>query len=142
MARIYIGCSLTQASEGFVRKVESLKAHLRAEGHEVADFLGLVAGTPVDVYETDIHKRVAECEVLVAICDLPSIGLGWEIGTAVEKYHKPVLAVAHKDAKISRLPIGADCERNPNYWFRRYENLNSVARLVSEFLKEISAKAI
>src|SRR5882724_9174860 len=92
-AKIYIGCSLTHAPEAFRVAVESLKQELRQQ-FEVFDFLGLVAGTAEDVYRWDINKCVAEADVFVAICDYTSLGLGYEIGTAVEKHHKPVLAVA------------------------------------------------
>ncbi|MFZ2484800.1 MAG: hypothetical protein WAX80_01900 [Minisyncoccia bacterium] len=135
MAKIYVGCSLTQAPEGFVRDVENLKVLLREAGHEVADFVGTVAGTATDVYETDIHKCIADCDLFVAICDFPSIGLGWEMGMAVEKHHKPTLAVAHLDAKVSRLPIGAMCERNPCYLFTRYAKLEEVVQMVGVAFK-------
>ncbi|MDO8565322.1 MAG: hypothetical protein Q7R67_01760 [bacterium] len=141
MAKIYVGCALTQAPEEFVREVEALKAQLRLEGHEVADFVGVVAGTATDVYETDIHKCVAECEFFLAVCDLPSIGLGWEIGVAVEKHGKPTLAVAHREAKVSRLPIGACCDRNQRYRFSRYDSLLDVVPMVSQFMNDLNTQA-
>ena len=38
---------------------------------------------------------------MLAICDYPSLGLGYEIATAVERQGIPVLAMAHKDSVIS-----------------------------------------
>ena len=103
MAKVYVGCALTGAPKEFVDAVEISKRRLREAGHEVADFVGVVNGTAFDVYETDIHKCVAECEFMIAICDLPSIGLGWELAVAVEKLRKPTLALAHQDTAVSRL---------------------------------------
>ena len=79
--------------------------------------------------------------MLIALCDLPSIGLGWEMGVAVEQYKKPVLALAHRDAKVSRLPIGAECARNPNYQLVRYDDFHHLLMLVLEFVGKVGAKA-
>jgi hypothetical protein len=127
--RIYIGCSLTHAPEAFRMAVESLKQELRQQ-FEIFDFLGLVAGTAEDVYRWDINKCVAEADLFVAICDYTSLGLGYEIGTAVEKHHKPVLAVAHQDAHISRLILGVT---EPCFDFKRYKEFSEVAGLVKAF---------
>ena len=134
MAKVYVGCALTGAPKEFVDAVEIFKCRLREAGHEVADFVGVVNGTAFDVYETDIHKCVAECEFMIAICDLPSIGLGWELAVAVEKLRKPTLALAHQDTAVSRLPIGADCGRNLNYHFLRYNNVEHMLQLTQLFI--------
>lgn len=141
MAKLYVGYSLTQAPQEFRDNVEVLKNLLRLDGHEVLNFLGLNVGDPTDVYESDIHRCVAECEMMLAICDFPATALGWEMGTAVERHRKPVLAVAHVDAKVSRLLIGADCERNPHYGFARYSKWEEIPASVSLFLKMIRVGA-
>ena len=117
--KIYLGCSLTHAPKGFREQVDSLKDILR-EDYEVFDFLGLVDGTPQEVYQWDIHHCVTDCTVFLAVCDYPGIGLGYELATAIEKLKKPVLAVAHEDAKVSRLVTGIDA---PDYTFARYNDL-------------------
>lgn len=116
---IYVGCSLTHAPEAFRAEVETFKDTLR-EKYEVMNFLGLEAGTARDVYAQDIGKCITECTLFVAVCDYPSLGLGYEMATAIEKHDKKVLAVAHKDTHISRLVRGID---HPNFSFRRYEKL-------------------
>ena len=120
-AKLYVGCSLSHASEAFKASVEELKEALRDRGYEVFNFLGLVDGTERDVYELDIQHNVAECDALIAICDEPSIGLGWEMAVAA-KLNKKVLAVAHTDAKVTRLVLGA-AEVEPHMRFGRYDNL-------------------
>lgn len=135
IVRIYVGCALTHASEDFKRCIEILKSELRfLKDVEVLEFLGLVNGTPVDVYEHDIHNCVEKADLFIAECSYPSIGLGWELGTAVEKHQKHVLAVAMSDSKITRLVVGANCERNPNYSFQTYD---SIKELVSICIKKV-----
>jgi len=119
--QLYVGCSLTKASEKFKASVEQLKDAIRAEGHEVFDFVGLVNGTPKDVYEWDIGHCVKNCDALIAICDEPSIGLGYEICEAV-RLGKPVLAVAHEDTRVTRLVHGA-ADVEPNITFASYREL-------------------
>lgn len=127
--KIYIGCSLTHAPQAFRAAVEELKQELRQE-FEVFDFLDLHAGRPEDVYHWDIGRCVAECDLFVAVCDHSSLGLGYEIGTAVEKHRKPVLAVAHRDAHITRLLLGID---EPHFSFQRYDDFAEIAELVRAF---------
>ncbi|MEK7063393.1 MAG: hypothetical protein AAB955_01735 [Patescibacteria group bacterium] len=131
MATLYIGCSLTQAPEGFKQNVEELKQTLRTNGHTVLDFIGLVAGTAKDVYEWDIHQCVEKCDVFVAICDYPAIGLGYELGVAVEKLNKPTLVLAHTDAKITRLVQGIEC---PNYAIVRYSSFSDIPKHIEVFV--------
>ena len=61
------------------------------------------------------------------IWDYQLIGFGYELGVAIEKLGKRVLAVAHKDSKITRLILGIDHLR---FEFCRYEELDDVANLV------------
>lgn len=125
--KIYVGCSLTQAPEVFRQEVEDFKTKLRNFGHEAFNFIGLVAGTARDVYEWDIKHCVEECDLFVAICDYPSIGLGYELAVAVEKLGKRALAVAHRDAKITRLVLGIN---HPRFEFRQYDELDEVINLI------------
>jgi hypothetical protein len=133
--KIYVGCALTQAPQEFRDSVESLKDALREE-FEILDFIGLVGGTATDVYHYDIHHCTAKCEMFLAICDFPSIGLGYELSFAIEKRGIKTLAVAHKDAKITRLVLGIDA---PRFEFRRYEDILEVADMVRARMDELVA---
>ena len=136
--KLYVGCSLTHASEDFKQDVENTKNVLREEDWEVMEFLGLTAGTSADVYNQDILTNVANCDGFVGIVDEPSLGLGWELSAAVTHYRKPSLAVAHVDSRITRLVLGAPAY-NPNFRFRTYESMaEDVPDIVAEefsFLK-------
>jgi nucleoside 2-deoxyribosyltransferase len=132
-AKLYVGCSLTQASEEFKSEIDQLKRTLRDSGFEVFDFVGLVNGTAEEVYKWDIGHCVGECDAFIGICDYPSIGLGWELGEAI-RLGKPSFAVAHKDSKITRMVLGA-AEVEPNLKFERYTDLlRDVPSLVSHLL--------
>lgn len=120
-SRIYVGCSLTQAPETFRNEVEGYKASLRGAGYEVFDFIGLEKGTAADVYRWDIERCVRQCDILVGVCDYPSLGLGWELNEAT-RLGKEVLAIAHERTVITRLIIGAEAVE-PNFHFERYTNL-------------------
>ena len=51
---------------------------------------------------------MAKCDVFIAISDFPAIGLGYELGVAVEKLQKPTLALAHKDDIVLITGKGAE----------------------------------
>jgi hypothetical protein len=127
MIKIYVGFSITGAPDEFIESVQRLRQKLREE-HEVLEFVPVLEGTPQDVYRNDIKESVANCDLMVAVCDLPSTGLGFEMACAVLG-DKPVLAVAHHNARMSRLIMGVDHEK---YAFRRYEHLGEVVQFVRE----------
>jgi hypothetical protein len=126
--KVYVGCGLTKAPKKFRKKVDRLK-ELLGDEYEIFDFIGLEKGTVTDVYHWDIHRCVAQCQLFVAVCDYPAIGLGYEMGVAIEKHGTPTLALAHEKSKITRLVLGID---HPNYTFQRYRTIKDIVRLVRE----------
>ena len=136
--KVYVGCGLTLAPDGFRRQVEDLKVRLGGIC-EVLSFLNFYANhSPHEVYKWDIHRCVAGCDLLLAICDEPSIGLGYEMATQVEKHRKPVLAVAHTNSLVTALVLDP---QQPGYEFRRYQNLlTDVPELVIERLERMEAE--
>jgi len=129
--KIYVGCSLTQAPEEFKELIKMLQARLREEGYEVLDFVGLTVGTPGDVYQHDIHKCITACDLFLAICDYPAIGLGWELAFRTEVLRKPTLALARRETKLTRLLIGAG-EFHPYLKIEWYSTVEDVIRLVKK----------
>ena len=133
--KLYVGCSLTLATPEFVAGVGNLKGALRVEGYEILDFMWAVdrQATPKEVFTWDILQCIKNCDGFIAICDEPSTGLGYEIATAVG-LNKPVLAIAEKDAVVTKLVQGA-AESLPNVDFKRYTDINlDVIPLVKEWL--------
>lgn len=131
--KIYVGACLTRSPDSFLDAVENLKRSLRAEGYEVLDFVGLIKGNPTDVYTYDLKQCVEACDAFVAVCDYPSIGLGWELAEAT-RLGKPVLMLAHKDARVTRMIIGA-AEVEPHVQLKRYPgDLRSCLPAIRAFL--------
>ncbi|HCC22713.1 TPA: hypothetical protein DF272_00870 [Candidatus Falkowbacteria bacterium] len=129
--KLYVGCSLTQAPSEFRAQVESFKNSLRAD-YDILDFVGLVAGTDTDVFLHDTDC-VRSCDLFVAICDYPAIGLGYELGVALEM-GKPVIALARHAACVSRLVLGIN---KPNFHFYRYTELFETLSVIAN---EIAAE--
>ena len=127
MVKIYVGCGLTHAPEEFKREVADLKEKLKKiPSAQVLEFLGLEAGNNHDVYIHDIVECVRECDIMVAICDEPSTGLGWEMCEQTKR-GKPLLAFGHANSKITRLVLDPQL---PEYCFRRYQDFNDIYEVV------------
>lgn len=139
--KIYVGCALTHATEEYRKNIENFKNMLRAEDLEIMDFLWAklpdprAPGIEKDVYKWDIEECVGKCDLFVAICDEVSIGLGYELGTAVEKYGKPAIALIKKGGELTRLVRGIT---HPNFTYVQYEDFPDAVRLVLEKIKTFS----
>lgn len=141
MKKVYVGCALMnlppEEKEAFLARINELKSGLRSRGYDVIEFLySLGNGTPEEIYTYDIHQCVGSADAMLAVCDYPSLGLGYEMATAIEKRGIPVLAVAHESSKVSSLIQGIT---HPNFTFERYGSLDEV---VSKFDAFIRAKTV
>ncbi|HEY4513677.1 MAG TPA: hypothetical protein VJH06_04180 [Candidatus Paceibacterota bacterium] len=135
--KLYIGCSLTHLpaheKEVFLEMISDLRRELE-KNFEILDFLGkgqASTATPEEVYSFDIKTQVLQADCVLAVCDHPSLGLGYEIATAVERKGIPVLAVAHKSRTVSRLIQGVDHE---NFNFFYYESVEEIIQKALEIL--------
>lgn len=137
---IYIGCSLNGAPEVLAQEVVKLKELLSVDyEYELLEFIGLNYKSTIQVYRWDIEHCVRDCDLFVAICDERSTGLGWELSEAVH-LGKPILAVAHKDTKVSGLVLGA-AELKANMTFIRYTNLHKeLPRLIKQEVSKLPSK--
>lgn len=134
---LYVGCSLTHAKESFVDKVTETKQTLGSDWH-VMEFLGLVGGTPADVYKQDIITNVGTCDAFVGIIDEPSWGLGYETSKAGDR-GVPVMLAHHVDSKVTRLALGAEVYV-PNLIVVQYQDMASdVPELARERLLPLLA---
>jgi hypothetical protein len=131
--KLYVGCALQSASKLYVKNVK--KTRVLLERHfEVLKFLHPHPGTDQDVYNLDIHNLVAGCDLMVAFLDFPSLGLGYEMSTAIEVRGKPVLGLAFKNKNPSRLIAGIT---HPDFKLVKYSSFDEVVSLVLAFEKEI-----
>ena len=138
MKKLYIGCALTHLPKekkvAFLQMIKNLKKEL-GKTFEILEFLGggdVSSASPLEVYTHDIKNSVMKADCMLAICDHPSLGLGYEIATAVEKQGIPVLAVAHNDFFISRLIRGVD---HKNFTFFHY---NSEEEIVAKAIETLT----
>ena len=127
--KIYVGCALTHAPEEFRKKVAELKERLKKiPSVEVLEFLGLKAGDSRDVFVHDIINCVNECDIMVAICDEPSTGLGIEMREQVGR-GKPLLAFGHSNTRITRIILDPTWS---SYRFYRYQDFNDIYETVRD----------
>lgn len=108
MKKIYIGCALTHAPPEFRQMVWKLRDLFRAKGFEVLEF-GWKDGPreDINVFEFDVGK-IKECEIFVALCDYPSIGLGMEFKECISRNLSRdrqilIMAFARKESKVGKI---------------------------------------
>ena len=101
--KIYIGCALNGSPESFKQTIEEIKNSMSSshDDWEILKFVGLGSATPGQVYRTDIGN-VESCDLFVAICIYPSIGLGMEIQAAINA-KKPILLIGPARRPITRM---------------------------------------
>ena len=136
---IYFACSITGGRE-FETGYQEIVAALTADGYEIpTSHLAQSDAmenehklTPQDVYERDINW-IKNCDVLVAEVSVPSHGVGYEIGFALN-IGKPVLCLHQKDRRVSKMITG---NKDPILIIKAYtdvENAISQARLFLDSL--------
>lgn len=136
---IYFACSITGGRE-FEPVYQKIVAALIADGHviptshlaqsEVMDNERMLA--PRDVYERDV-KWIDDCDVLIAEVSVPSHGVGYEIGYALN-IGKPVLCIYQKERKVSKMITG-----NPTHMLtvREYSNVEEAISQLQNHLQNI-----
>lgn len=129
--KVYIGCALTLAPNDFVKDIEKFKKKLRPYA-EIFDFLGLQPPDAGQVFQHDTNC-VRRCDLMIANVTYPSIGLGLELGVAVEN-RKPLITLAQKNIKVSRLIFGY---ADPYHYSFKYKNMNEATRFVIKKIKEL-----
>ncbi len=132
MKTIYLALALTHAPEEFKKRFDvELRSLLRKSGYELLDFVGLKNGTAEDVYNHDTDC-VRTADLMVAICDEPSIGLGMEIKERTTA-KKPLLLCWKRGTTITRMVIGAAIVEK--CMTCQYDTLEDIMRTVVEYEK-------
>lgn len=127
--KVYVGCALTHAPQSYRDEIHRLKEILRKECI-VLDFVGL-DGDVTKVFEHDT-KCVKECDVFLADCTYPSIGLGYELGVAFEN-NKQIVAIAHSEARVSNIVLSA---AHPKFTFLRYTHFDDAIDLILHHIRK------
>jgi hypothetical protein len=128
--KIWVSCSLTNAPEEYRQMIFSLKDDLKKK-YFVYDFLTSNTSTAEDAYKW-CTSCVRECDITIVECSYPSIGLGLELGIALQR-KIPILALANNDAKVTRLMEGIIDEK---YSYIRYNDLEEFYKIVDDFIQK------
>lgn len=131
---IYFACSITGGRE-LESFYQDFVSALEADGHIIPtshlarseSIQGERLLTPRDVYERDV-KWIRECDVLIAEVGVPSHGVGYEIGYALNA-GKPVLCLAQEERRVSKMITG-----NPSLEMRTYSSFEEALALARNFL--------
>ena len=111
---IYFACSIT-GGRSFESVYQEFTRAMLEDGHEIptahlaeSSVMALEKVIdPREVYDRDVNW-ISDCDALIAEVSVPSHGVGYEIGFALEK-GKPVLALAEEGIVVSKMITG-----NPN----------------------------
>jgi nucleoside 2-deoxyribosyltransferase len=108
---IYFACSITGGRE-FESAYQKIVAALMLDGHEIPTshlaqsevMENERALAPRDVYERDVNW-IRNCDLLIAEVSVPSHGVGYEIGFALN-IGKPVLCLHQQNRSVSKMISG------------------------------------
>ena len=133
--KIYIGSAVQNLSESEYRKtteqIRWLRTELKRRGHKILNYKSMSnrESTPAEIYEHD-HRNCMECDAMIAIALNPSIGLGMEVVTCLERTtpdhcSRPafVFATAASDTNVSKLLVGW---KHYAFEFTRYEDFERI----------------
>ncbi len=136
---IYFACSITGGRE-YERVYQDLMAALLADGHTIptahladSNVMAMDAAvSPRDVYERDVIW-IREADALIAEVSVPSHGVGYEIGFALNA-GKQVLCLLQAGRKISKMISG---NPHPNLLVKTYKDVEEAIIMAREFLKNV-----
>jgi nucleoside 2-deoxyribosyltransferase len=133
---IYFACSITGGRE-FESTYQRIVASLIADGHEIPTSHLVQSDVmenerelaPQDVYERDVNW-IKNCDALIAEVSVPSHGVGYEIGFALN-IGKPVLCIHQKECRVSKMITG---NKDSALTIRAYTNVEKAISLTRFFL--------
>ena len=136
---IYFACSITGGRE-LEAVYQQMVTALEADGHiiptshlaQAEAMQGERALTPQNVYERDVNW-IRACDVMIAEVSVPSHGVGYEIGFALN-LRKPVLCIYEEGRRVSKMITG---NADPALAIRAYTTLDESLLLMRSFLNSI-----
>lgn len=133
---VYFACSIT-GGRAFELAYQEFTRILLEDGHAVPT--AHLAGSNVMALEKVIDPRevyardlawIRACDALIAEVSVPSHGVGYEIGFALEQ-GKPVLSLAQEGLPVSKMITG---NPHPALQVRFYRDINGGIALIRAFL--------
>ena len=136
---IYFACSIT-GGRAFESVYQKFTQTMLADGHEVptahlaeSNVMTLEKVIdPREVYDRDV-AWIRACDALIAEVSMPSHGVGYEIGFALEQ-GKPVLCLAQAGITISKMITG---NSHPALQVKTYQDVGEGIALLRKFLSDI-----
>ena len=136
---IYFACSIT-GGRAFETVYQEFTRTLLADGHEVptahlaeSNVVALEKVIdPREVYNRDV-AWINACDALIAEVSVPSHGVGYEIGFALE-HDKPVLCLAKAGIAVSKMITG---NPHPVLQVKYYRNEAEGRAIIRRFLSDI-----
>ena len=133
---IYFACSITGGRE-FEALYQEFTRALLADGHEVPTAHLAESNVisvekvidPQEVYERDV-VWIRACDALIADVSVPSHGVGYEVGFALEQ-GKPVLCLAQEGIPVSKMLTG---NPHPALQVKFYRDVAEGIVIIREFL--------
>lgn len=133
---VYFACSITGGRE-FESVYQEIVGALTSDGHEIPTSHLVKSDVqeneraiiPQDVYERDVNW-IKSCNALIAEVSVPSHGVGYEIGFALN-IGKPVLCIHQMDRKVSKMITG---NSDPALTVRAYSQTEEAISLARTFL--------
>lgn len=136
---IYFACSIT-GGRAFESVYQEFTRTLLEDGHEVptaylaeSNVVALEKVVdPREVYDRDV-AWIRACDALIAEVSVPSHGVGYEIGFALEQ-GKPILCLARSDISVSKMITG---NPHPALQMKFYKNVTEGGAFIRGFLSDI-----
>jgi nucleoside 2-deoxyribosyltransferase len=133
---IYFACSIT-GGRTFEPVYQEFTRALLSDGHDVptaylakSNVIALERVVdPREVYARDI-AWIKACDALIAEVSVPSHGVGYEIGFALEQ-GKPVLCLAQAGIAVSKMITG---NSHPALHVKTYKDISEGITLIHRFL--------
>lgn len=135
--KVYIAASITIRSPDFLESYRTIREHLEAKGslilasHIAGENAYEVHKRPEVVYARD-SQWLKECDCLVAEISIPSLGVGYEIASALYE-EKPVLCLYKDGIRVSKLISGID---KKSFRIEKYRDIEDLKGKLDRFLEE------
>lgn len=135
---IYFACSIT-GGRAYESVYQEITRYLLANGHEVPTAHLAKSNVmsvekvidPREVYDRDV-TWIRACDALIAEVSVPSHGVGYEIGFALEQ-GKPVLCLAQEGVSVSKMITG---NPHPALQIKFYKDVSSGTTIIQNFLEK------
>ena len=138
--KIYFACSITGGRE-YEKNYQAITRYLLDQGYEVptahladSNILDLErVVVPGEIYARDVDWIQAS-DILIAVVSVPSHGVGYEIGYALN-LGKPVLCLYQAGRAVSKMITG---NPDPLLSVKNYEDIAQALAEISAFVKIVT----